>query len=95
MRTRFDQQLETLHVELIRMGADIRVEGRVAVVYGVSHLQAASVRCTDLRGGAALAVAALTAEGESVLTEIEHIERGYADLAGDLRRLGAEIRNEM
>lgn len=80
--------------ELIRMGADIRVEGRVAVVCGVPHLQAASVRCTDLRGGAALAVAALTAEGESVLNEIEHIERGYADLAGDLRCLGAEIRKE-
>ncbi len=78
--------------ELIRMGADIRVEGRVAVVCGVSRLQAARVRCTDLRGGAALAVAALTAEGESTLGEIGHIERGYADLAGDLRCLGAEIR---
>ena len=80
--------------ELIRMGADIRVEGRVAVVSGVSCLQAANVRCTDLRGGAALAVAALAAEGESSLKEIEHIERGYEDLAGDLRCLGAEIRKE-
>ncbi len=81
--------------ELIRMGADIRVEGRVAVVYGTERLQAARVRCTDLRGGAALAIAALTAEGESVLEEIGHIERGYADLAGELAALGAEIRTEM
>lgn len=80
--------------ELIRMGADIRVEGRVAVVYGVERLRAASVRCTDLRGGAALAIAALTAEGESTISDTEHIARGYEDLAGDLRALGAEIRND-
>ena len=78
--------------ELARMGADIRVEGRVAVVYGVQRLQGADLCCTDLRGGAALAVAALSAEGESVLHEIHHIERGYEDLAGDLTALGAAVR---
>ena len=77
--------------ELTRMGANIRTEGRVAVVCGVPVLHGARVRCTDLRGGAALAVAALTAEGESILSELHHIDRGYADLAGDLARLGADI----
>ena len=78
--------------ELSRMGADIRVEGRVAVVYGVPRLHGAQVRATDLRGGAALAVAALGAEGRSELTGVHHIDRGYQSLEGDLRRLGAEIR---
>ena len=78
--------------ELCRMGADIRVEGRVAVVYGVPRLHAAQVRSTDLRGGAALVVAALGAEGESIVTGIHHVERGYQDLPGDLRLLGASVR---
>ena len=78
--------------ELSRMGADIRVEGRVAVVYGVTRLHGAQVRATDLRGGAALAVAALGAEGRSELAGVHHIDRGYQSLEGDLRRLGAEIR---
>ena len=77
--------------ELTRMGADIRVEGRVAVVCGVDRLQGAEMACTDLRGGAALAVAALSAEGESRLTAIHHIKRGYEDLARDLRLLGAQV----
>ena len=74
-----------------RMGADIRVSGRVAVVTGVGALHGAPVRCTDLRGGAALCAAALAAEGETQVAEIHHIERGYQDLAEDLRALGAEI----
>ena len=78
--------------ELARMGADIRVEGRVAVVYGVPRLHGARLRCTDLRGGAALAVAALGAEGESAITGLEHIRRGYEDLPGALAALGAEVR---
>ncbi len=77
--------------ELKRMGADIRTDGRVAVVYGVPRLYGAKIRATDLRGGAALAVAALGAEGESVLSGLGHIDRGYADLAGDLAALGAKI----
>ena len=78
--------------ELSRMGAEIQVEGRVAVVYGVPRLHAAQVRSTDLRGGAALVVAALGAEGESIVTGIHHVERGYQDLPGDLRLLGASVR---
>ena len=77
--------------ELGRMGADIRVSGRTAVVTGVERLHGAPVRCTDLRGGAALCVAALAAEGETEVSETAHIDRGYEDIARDLRRLGAEI----
>ena len=78
--------------ELARMGADIRVMGRVAVVTGVETLHGAPVRCTDLRGGAALCVAALAAEGESCISETAHIALGYEDIARDLGALGADIR---
>ncbi len=78
--------------ELTRMGASIQVAGRVAVVTGVETLHGASVRCTDLRGGAALCVAALAAEGETHISETGHIDRGYEDIARDLRALGADIR---
>lgn len=77
--------------ELCRMGADIRVEGRVAVVCGVPALHGAAVSAPDLRGGAALVVAALGAEGETTVSGLRHIERGYQDLAGDLRALGADV----
>lgn len=77
--------------ELTRMGARIRVSGRVAVVTGVEKLHGAPVRCTDLRGGAALCVAALGAEGETRVSEICHIDRGYEDIARDLTALGADI----
>ena len=93
--TVFEENLFTSryrHVdELVRMGADIRVFGRTAVVTGMKTLHGASVRCTDLRGGAALCVAALAAEGESRISEISHIDRGYEDIARDLRALGADI----
>ena len=78
--------------ELIRMGADIRISGRTAVVSGVERLFGVPVRGTDLRGGAALCAAALGAEGCSRITGLEHIDRGYEDLARDLARLGADIR---
>ncbi len=77
--------------ELVRMGADIRVEGRVAVVCGVERLVGARVQATDLRGGAALAVAGVGAQGESIVTGLRHVDRGYADLAADLRALGADV----
>lgn len=77
--------------ELTRMGADIRVSGRAAVVSGVETLHGAAVRCTDLRGGAALCVAALAAEGETCVTELRHIDRGYEDIVRDLRALGADV----
>ncbi len=78
--------------ELARMGADIRVEGRVAVVCGVPRLHAARLEAADLRGGAALVVAALAAEGESQIAGLHHIDRGYARLEEDLSSLGADIR---
>ena len=77
--------------ELARMGAQIRTEGKVAIVTGVKRLHGASVCCTDLRGGAALCTAALAAEGQSVIREIHHIERGYEHLDESLRQLGANI----
>lgn len=77
--------------ELMRMGADIRLEGRVALVSGVERLYGAEVHATDLRGGAALTVAALQAEGTTTLYDIHHILRGYEDITRDLRALGADI----
>ena len=77
--------------ELSRMGADIRLEGRVALVCGVERLYGAEVHATDLRGGAALVVAALQAEGITTVYDIHHILRGYEDIARDLRTLGGDI----
>ena len=76
--------------ELCRLGADIRVEGRVAVVCGVERLTGAAMECTDLRGGAAMVVGALAAEGESRIGSVRHIQRGYEDILRDLRLLGAQ-----
>lgn len=78
--------------ELQRMGARIKVEGRVAIVEGVERLTGAKVQACDLRGGAALAVAGLAARGRTQLTGECHIRRGYQDLPGDLAALGARIR---
>ena len=78
--------------ELTRMGASVQVSGRVAVVTGVEALHGASVRCTDLRGGAALCVAALAAEGITEVSDISHIDRGYEDIVRDLKDLGGCIR---
>ena len=77
--------------ELRRMGADVRPEGRVAVVCGVEQLHGAQVNATDLRGGAALVVAGVQAQGTTQIGDIHHIRRGYADIVGDLTRLGAVI----
>lgn len=77
--------------ELQRMGADIRVEGRTAFVHGVNHLVGAAVTGTDLRAGAALIVAALGAEGESVVSGVEHLDRGYGGMVEKLQRAGANI----
>jgi UDP-N-acetylglucosamine 1-carboxyvinyltransferase len=78
--------------ELNRMGADIRVEGRVAVVCGVPKLTGGSACATDLRGGAAIVIAALGAQGESRVSGLNHIDRGYEHLEEHLRGLGADIR---
>ncbi len=78
--------------ELRRMGANISVEGRVAVIEGVERLKGAPVKTTDLRAGAALIVAALSAEGTSEIYDIFHVERGYENMEIKLRGLGADIR---
>ena len=80
--------------ELCRMGADIRVEGRVALVTGVDHLTGASVKATDLRGGAAMVVAALAAQGASEITQIDHIDRGYDHIERAFAALGADIKRQ-
>ncbi len=77
--------------ELIRMGADIKVEGRTAIINGVPKLMGAQIAASDLRAGAALVCAALAAEGESEVLGIEHIERGYENLVEKLQALGANI----
>jgi UDP-N-acetylglucosamine 1-carboxyvinyltransferase len=77
--------------ELVRMGADIRVDGHHAVVRGVDALSGAPVRAPDIRAGAALVVAGLAAEGETVVAGAHHVERGYQDLVGNLARLGADV----
>ncbi|MBR1384546.1 MAG: UDP-N-acetylglucosamine 1-carboxyvinyltransferase [Ruminococcus sp.] len=80
--------------ELVRMGASIKAEGKVAVIDGVRKLYGAKVRATDLRGGAALVVAALAAEGVTEISEIKHIDRGYENFEGMLRSVGASVRRE-
>jgi UDP-N-acetylglucosamine 1-carboxyvinyltransferase len=77
--------------ELVRMGADIRVEGHQAVVRGVRRLEGAPVVAHDLRGGVGLIIAALGAEGVTEVHDIHHVERGYEDLPDKLRTLGAVV----
>jgi UDP-N-acetylglucosamine 1-carboxyvinyltransferase len=77
--------------ELLRMGADIRTDSHHAVVRGVKRLQGAPVRAHDIRAGAAMVVAGLAAVGETVVSGVHHIERGYEDLVGKLQLLGADI----
>ena len=77
--------------ELIRLGADVRTNGHHAVVRGVPRLSGAPVRAHDIRAGAAMVVAGLAAEGETVISGVSHIDRGYDDLVGRLRAVGADI----
>ncbi|HEY0795269.1 MAG TPA: UDP-N-acetylglucosamine 1-carboxyvinyltransferase [Acidisarcina sp.] len=82
-----------MHVqELIRMGANIKVEGRTATIRGKSDLSAAAVMCSDLRASASLILAALVADGESILDRVYHVDRGYEHLEEKLRGVGAQIR---
>ncbi|OGR05805.1 MAG: UDP-N-acetylglucosamine 1-carboxyvinyltransferase [Deltaproteobacteria bacterium RIFOXYD12_FULL_50_9] len=84
-----------MHVaELRRMGADIRIDGRSAIVKGVGRLSGARVMATDLRASASLVVASLAAEGETHISRVYHLDRGYDDLVGKLKALGAKIRRE-
>ncbi|MGN1002995.1 MAG: UDP-N-acetylglucosamine 1-carboxyvinyltransferase [Oscillospiraceae bacterium] len=80
--------------ELRRLGADIRTEGRVAMVSGVASLSGAPVEAGDLRGGAALIIAGLSAGGETRVLDAGHVERGYEDMAGVLQSLGADMIRE-
>ena len=90
VETMFDSRYR--HVpELIRMGADITTEGRVALIRGVKRLHGARVEASDLRGGGALAAAALGAEGVTVLSGLNHIDRGYEGLEEMLRSFGARV----
>ncbi len=85
-----------LHVpELLRMGAKIKIDGRTAVIDGIKKLSGAKVRATDLRAGAALVIAALGAQGETEIDEIEHIERGYEDFEKKLTSIGVSIKKEI
>ena len=78
--------------ELCRMGANIQVEGRTAIVDGVEQLHGCEVRACDLRAGAAMVIAALAANGTTIIEDAHYIERGYEDIIGKLTKLGAEIR---
>ena len=80
--------------ELKRMGANIKVEGRVAVIHGVEKLTGAKVIASDLRGGASLVVAALMAKGETEIENVQFIDRGYALLEEKLLNLGADVTRE-
>ena len=86
----FDNRLGFV-AELSRMGADVRNEGRHAVIRGVPRLSGAPVRALDVRAGAALVIAGLAADGDTVVLDPFHVDRGYSDLARSLRALGADV----
>ncbi|MDD4381088.1 MAG: UDP-N-acetylglucosamine 1-carboxyvinyltransferase, partial [Atopobiaceae bacterium] len=77
--------------ELIRMGADVRIEGHHAIVRGVPHLSGAEVRSPDLRGGASLVMAGLVADGITTVSDVYHIDRGYEHFTEKLQSLGAHV----
>ncbi|MGB1147733.1 MAG: UDP-N-acetylglucosamine 1-carboxyvinyltransferase, partial [Alphaproteobacteria bacterium] len=84
-----------MHVpELVRMGANIEVNGRVAVVRGVDQLRGAPVKATDLRASASLILAGLAAEGETRLGDIHHLDRGYERIEDKLSAVGANIERQ-
>ncbi len=80
--------------ELTRLGADIKVEGKVAIIEGVPRLYGANTTATDLRGGAALVAAGLCAEGTTTISNLRHIDRGYESIEKSLSQVGASIRRE-
>ncbi|MGQ0670520.1 MAG: UDP-N-acetylglucosamine 1-carboxyvinyltransferase, partial [Actinomycetota bacterium] len=77
-----------------RMGADSRTEGHHAVIRGVERLSAAPVRALDIRAGAAMVIAGLTADGVTEVEDMYHVDRGYEDFEAKLAALGAEVRRE-
>jgi UDP-N-acetylglucosamine 1-carboxyvinyltransferase len=81
-----------MHVnELVRLGAKIQIEGKVAMVEGVPQLSGATVMATDLRASASLVMAGLVAQGETVVDRIYHLDRGYDKMEAKLRAIGADI----
>ncbi len=78
--------------QLLRMGADIQVDGKVAVIEGVKELTGVNVKATDLRAGAAMIIAGLVARGETIVEDVQYIDRGYEDVVDKFRMLGADIR---
>jgi UDP-N-acetylglucosamine 1-carboxyvinyltransferase len=81
-----------MHVnELLRLGAKIDIDGRVAVVQGVERLSGATVMATDLRASAGLVIGALVADGETTIDRIYHLDRGYDRMEAKLRTLGADV----
>jgi UDP-N-acetylglucosamine 1-carboxyvinyltransferase len=78
--------------ELKRMGANIQVDGKIAVIEGVGKLTAAPVKATDLRAGAALMIAGLVSNGVTEIEDIHHIERGYEHVDHKFRALGADLK---
>jgi UDP-N-acetylglucosamine 1-carboxyvinyltransferase len=78
-------------LELQRLGADLSIPRKTAVVKGVDRLQGAAVMATDLRASAGLVIAGLVAEGETVIDRIYHLDRGYERLEGKLTALGAKV----
>ncbi len=93
--SRFEElvfQSRYLHVnQFKKMGANVHMEGRTALVNGVAFLRSARLHCTDLRGGAALVIAALAAKGVSFIDELQHIYRGYDDMPAVIRQLGGKV----
>jgi UDP-N-acetylglucosamine 1-carboxyvinyltransferase len=79
-------------VELMRLGADIHIDGNSAAVKGVEKLEGAIVMATDLRASAALVIAGLAAQGETLIERIYHLDRGYERIEEKLARLGASVR---
>jgi UDP-N-acetylglucosamine 1-carboxyvinyltransferase len=81
-----------MHVpELMRLGARIDIDGRVAMIQGVEKLSGATVMATDLRASAGLVIAGLVAEGETVVDRIYHLDRGYDRMEAKLRGIGADV----
>jgi UDP-N-acetylglucosamine 1-carboxyvinyltransferase len=87
----FENRFMHVH-ELVRMGANIKLDGRTATVHGATRLSAAAVMCSDLRASASLVLAALVADGESILDRVYHMDRGYERIEDKLAGVGAQIR---
>jgi len=82
-----------MHVnELMRLGANIQIEGNNAIVRGVERLEGATVMATDLRASASLVIAGLVAEGETLIDRIYHLDRGYERIEEKLAKLGASVK---